>query len=101
MKQKKHQPPLSIKQQIENLKTLGLIIEDETLAATFLNDVSYFRFIKAYSLELKPKNANYYSHVSFNQLRELYLFNSNFRHLLFIEIAKIEINLRCRLANHF
>jgi len=34
-------------------------------------------------------------------LVELYLFNANFRHVLFEQIEKIEVNLRCRLANYF
>lgn len=101
MEPKKQQPPLSIEEQIENLKSLGLIIEDESLARDFLNDVSYFRFIKAYSLGLKPKNENYYEGITFNQLQELYLFNANFRQLLFCEIEYIEVNLRCRIANFF
>lgn len=32
------------------------------------NDVSNFRFIKTYSLGLKPKNGNYYEGVTFDQL---------------------------------
>lgn len=32
------------------------------------NDVSNFRFIKTYSLGLKPKNGNYYEGMTFNQL---------------------------------
>ena len=45
---KEHQPALDIKQQIDNLKGKQLIIEDEKAASDFLNDVSYFRLIKAY-----------------------------------------------------
>ena len=101
MELKEQQEPLSVEDQIKNLKSLGLIIEDEDLAASFLNDVSYFRFIKAYSLGLKRKNSNYHSGVSFNQLMELYLFNSNLRQLMFAQIEHIEVNLRCRVANHF
>lgn len=101
MELRKQQEPLSVQQQIENLKTLNLIIEDENLAARFLNDVSYFRFIKAYSLGLKPKNGSYRDGVTFHQLMELYLFNSNFRQLLFPLIERVEINLRCRIANYF
>ena len=101
MELKEQQELLSVEDQIENLKSLGLIIEDEDLAASFLNDVSYFRFIKAYSLGLKRKNINYHSGVSFNQLMELYLFNSNLRQLMFAQIDHIEVNLRCRVANHF
>lgn len=52
---KQHQPPLNLDEQIENLKSLGLIIENEDKAREFLNDVSYFRLVKAYSLGLKEK----------------------------------------------
>ena len=101
MSTKKQQMALTIMEQIENLKALNLTIEDEDFAVQFLNDVSYFRFIKAYSLGLKPKNGNYYDGVTFEQLVELYLFNANFRQLLFAQIEKVEVNLRCRISNYF
>ncbi|MCC8026334.1 MAG: Abi family protein [Clostridium sp.] len=101
MEPKKHQAALSVEEQIENLKALNLTITDEAFAVCFLNDVSYFRFIKAYSLGLKPKNGDYYDGVTFEQLVELYLFNANFRQLLFAQIEKVEINLRCRVSNYF
>lgn len=71
---KEQQSPLTVDEQIENLKSLKLEIPDEEFARGFLNDVSYFRFIKAYSLGLKPKNGNYYEGVTFDQLVELYRF---------------------------
>ena len=37
--QKIHQPPMTIEEQVEKL-----------------NDISYFRLIKAYSLNIKPRN---------------------------------------------
>lgn len=98
---KKQQPALTVDEQIENLKSLKLEISDEDFAREFLNDVSYFRFVKAYSLGLKPKNGNYYPGVTFDQLAELYRFNSNFRALLFPLIERVEINLRCRVSNYF
>lgn len=96
-----HQPPLTIEEQVKNLKEIGLIIDDEDYAWKILNDISYFRLIKAYSLNLKPKNGEYHEGVTFGQIVELYLFNANFRQILFPEIEKIEINTRCRIANYF
>lgn len=101
MIQKEHQAPLTIEEQLRNLKELGLIIEDEAFAKHFLNDVSYFRLIKGYSLGLKPKNGQYTQGTTFSQLVQLYKFNCKFRQLLFPQIERIEINLRCRVANHF
>ncbi|MGN0594826.1 MAG: Abi family protein [Hominimerdicola sp.] len=92
---------MSIDEQVNNLKSLGLIINDESYAKKFLNDVSYFRLIKAYSLGLKSKNSNYFSDITFDHIVELYLFNANFRQLLFAQIERVEVNLRCRIANYF
>lgn len=98
---KKHQPPMTIDEQVENLKSIGMIIEDEAYAKKILNDISYFRLIKAYSLNLKTKNGDYEGKVKFEQIVELYLFNANFRQIIFPEIEKVEINIRCRIANYF
>lgn len=92
---------MSIDEQVENLKQLGLIIDDDEGVKDFLNDVSYFRLIKAFSIGLKKKNDVYGKDVTFNEIRELYLFNCNFRQALFVQIEKVEINLRCRIANYF
>ena len=98
---KQHQPSMTIEEQVENLKSIGLIVNDEEYAKKILNDISYFRLIKAYSLNLKPKNGNYENDVTFEQIVELYLFNANFRQIIFPEIEKVEINVRCRIANYF
>ena len=101
MSKKTHQPPLNIEDQIKNLQSLGLLIPDEECAKGLLNDISYFRLIKGYSHGLKPKNGNYSKGVSFDDIVELYLFDSNLRQLLFPLIERVEVNLRCRVANYF
>ena len=98
---KKHQMPMTIEEQVDNLKSLGLVINDEEYSKRILNDILYFRLIKAYSLGFKPKNGNYDEGVTFEQIVELYLFNSNFRQITFAEIEKIEVNVRCRISNYF
>lgn len=98
---KQHQPSMTIEEQVKNLKNIGLTVKDEEYAKKILNDISYFRLIKAYSLNLKPKNGNYEDKVTFEQIVELYLFNANFRQIIFPEIEKVEINVRCRIANYF
>jgi abortive infection bacteriophage resistance protein len=98
---KEHQPSMNVDEQIENLKSKGLIFEDEEKAKSFLNDVSYFRMVKAYSLGLKVKNENYNEGVRFEDIIGRYLFNSNLRQVVLVQIEKVEVNLRCRLTNYF
>lgn len=92
---------MTIDEQVENLKNIGLIVDDEEYVKKILNDISYFRLIKAYSLNLKSKNGCYNKQTTFKEIVDLYLFNSNFRQLIFPEIEKVEINVRCRLANFY
>lgn len=100
MELKQQQPAMDVDEQIDNLKKLGLIINDEDYAKTILNDISYFRLIKAYGLGLKKKNGSFDGQTTFEQIVELYLFNANFRQLLFARIEQVEVNLRCRIANY-
>ena len=44
---KNHQPPMTIDEQVKNLKSIGLIVEDEEYAKKILNDISYFRLINS------------------------------------------------------
>ena len=97
---KKHQPSLDIEGQISNLEEKGLIINDIDFAKRILNDISYFRLIKGYSLEFKPKNGKYNPNTTFEKILDLYFFDEEMRHELFIIIETIEVNARCRIANH-
>lgn len=95
------QAPITIDEQIDNLQRKKLIIDDLGQARAFLCNVSYFRFIKAYSLGLKPKNGDYYDGVTFNQLSEIYEFNRRLRQIIFPLAENIEIRLRCSISNFF
>ena len=57
MSLKKHESALTIEEQVNNLKSLNLIIKDEQLAKDFLNDISYFRFI---SMDISFRKAVWY-----------------------------------------
>lgn len=98
---KEHQPAFTITMQIDNLKSKGLIINDENYAQEMLRNVSYFSLIKAYSLGLKNKDGNYHAGTAFEDIVQLYKFNSKFRQAVFSQVEKIEVRLRCSLANYF
>lgn len=95
------QPALSVDEQVQNLVDKGLLIEDIDGAKKYLSHVSYFRLIKAYSLEFKPKNGNYSPGTTFRNLVDIYNFDIKLRQILFPIIEYIEIDLRCKIANYF
>ena len=98
---KTHQPPLSVEEQVNNLKKLNLIIDDDERVTEVLNRVSYFRLVKAYGVGLKSKNNDFDGSVKFDDLVALYDFDTELRQLLIAQIEKVEITFRCRLANYF
>lgn len=97
---KTHQAPIDVNKQIENLIALGLKIENRNYAKSVLNRVSYYRLIKAYSLTLKEEK-KYIEGTAFENIVELYLFDMEFRHILFSVIEHIEVHLRAVIANYF
>lgn len=98
---KELQEPIEVDAQILNLIFKNLIIDDIESATAFLNKVSYFRFVKAYSLGLKPRNGNYYDGVSFTQISEIYEFNKRLRQIIFPLAEHVEVRLRCAVSNCF
>ena len=97
---KSYQPPISIDKQIENLVSLGLEIKDTSYAKDVLNRISYYRLIKAYSITLK-EDGRYIEGTTFENIVELYLFDMEFRHILFSLIEHIEVYLRAVITNYF
>ena len=102
MGQKTHSLPMTVDEQIKNLKELNLIIDDEDDAREKLTRVSYYRLIKAYSSSLKNRKSGIYKrNTKFDDIYQLYEFDNKLRYLLFPEFEKIEVTLRCRIVNHF
>lgn len=97
---KLHQDPIDLDKQIENLLSLGLIVNDKVYAKELLKRISYYRVIKAYSITLK-ENGRYREGTTFEDIVNLYLFDMGLRHALFPLIEHIEISLRAAIANFF
>lgn len=97
---KTYQNPIDIDKQIENLKTIDLEINDINYAKQVLKRISYYRLIKAYSITLKEKG-KYVKGTKFEDIVNLYKFDVELRHLIFIVIEYIEVALRAEITNHF
>ena len=97
---KSHQAPIDVNEQIENLISLDLKIEDKDYAKSVLNRVSYYRIVKAYSITLK-ENGKYIDGTTFENIVDLYLFDMELRHILFSLIEHIEVHLRAVITNYF
>ena len=86
---------------IDILKARGLSITDEAKAQHYLSNIGYYR-LSAYMFPLlrMPKEEHIFKNgASFDKVMMLYRFDKKLRMLLFNEIEKIEVAVRCTIVN--
>ena len=89
----------TIDEQLEILKSRGLIIEDESIAKEFLLYNNYYR-VSGYSLTLR-KNDIFYESTTFQNIIDIYNFDHEFRHIILKYIEKIEVKFKSIYAYEF
>ena len=92
-------PAISFQQQVDALKKKGLTFQDETTSRIFLENISYYR-LRAYTYPFQdndnPKHP-FIKQVSFEEIIDLYNFDSKLRTLVFDALEKIEIAFRTQI----
>ena len=94
--------PISVKDQVAQLKARGLIVEDAGNAEKTLSVISYFRFANY----LRPYERDRSSHAFkfgklFSDAVRLYYFDKKLRSILFNAIQTVEIALRTSVIRNF
>lgn len=90
---------LNIDEQLELLKSRGLVVKDEERAKSFLERNNYYR-ISGYSLTLRSHDV-FHSDATFQNIIDIYTFDHEFRHLLLKYIEIIEITVKSIYAYEF
>ncbi|WP_294353305.1 Abi family protein [uncultured Clostridium sp.] len=90
-------PPKTFDEQIEILKSRGLMIEDEEYAKFILSNVNYYRFT-AYLLPFKNEDDTYKEGITFKKISLIYNFDRELRALLIEILSSIEISFRTYIA---
>ena len=100
---KNNKKATNIEDQLEKLKTRGMIIDNEKKAKENLLDIGYYRlgfywfpFEKTYPRK-NNRTHDYNEGTKFDFAIKLYYFDFDFRNLLLRYISRIEINFRTRL----
>jgi abortive infection bacteriophage resistance protein len=93
--------PLTIQEQIDQLKKRGLVIEDFDKADHYLSQINYYR-LAGYWWPMQSDKTNHIfkPQSRFSDVMALYNFDRELRLLLFDVIEKIEISLRTKLVYH-
>ena len=91
-------PTLDINQQIELLKSRGLLVENVQYAKSILSNISYYR-LSAY-MKFYQDNDIFKEHITFEDIVYLYNFDKELKSLLFENIRLVEISLRTKICLH-
>lgn len=94
-----NKPAISIADQIVKLKGRGLIIADESKAASYLSNISYYR-LRAYTYPFQDNTTDQHpftSKITFEEIISLYVFDRQFRLFVLDAIEKIEISMRTQV----
>ena len=96
---------LTIQQQIERLKARGLIIDDDSIAANYLSNISYYR-LRAYTFPFQSNDEEKEHHfisdnIHFSDIIDLYCFDRKLRTLIFNAIENIEVAIRTKITYQY
>lgn len=83
------------------LQSRGLVVSNPAKAERYLNYIGYYR-LSAYMyplLQIPKEQHQYKQGATFNQVMMLYRFDKKLRMLIFNEIEKIEVAVRCAIVN--
>lgn len=94
-----NKPALNVDEQIELLKSRGLIINNAEFAKQILSNITYYR-LSCYMKYFQIDKDEYTKNVKFEDIVELYNFDEELRDLIFKYIKIIEISIRAKISLH-
>ncbi|WP_417796374.1 Abi family protein [Terasakiella pusilla] len=101
-KQPYNKPPLSIEDQLNRFQERGLAIPDRQEAENYLNYIGYYRlsgYTRVYRNWGCEDQEQYKEGTSFNQVRDLYIFDRLLRNHMMDALERIEIAIKAILSN--
>jgi abortive infection bacteriophage resistance protein len=90
-------PPLTYQQQVELLKTRGLVVTNSAIAAKFFTQVNYYRF-SAYCIPFQSAHDVFSLGITFEKIVELYRLDEILRNDYLEMLSPIEVFLRTRIV---
>lgn len=93
-------PPTTFQEQVDLLKTRGLIINDSEKALQNISRINYYR-LSSYFVPFQINRNLFKPETSIEEIFELYKFDKKIRSLIFGALEIVEITLRTKIAYHF
>ena len=103
MKRQYNKPPLTFEEQLAQLISRGLIVDNKTFSILKLSTISYYR-LSAYWYPFRQRNSGgnvtdtFVSNTTFNECLNLYEFDRKLRLLVLDAIERIEVAVRTKIT---
>lgn len=94
-----NQKPITIDNQLSKLKDRGMNFDDEELAKSYLNRVSYFRMKYFWTDMIDETSGDFKGNVYFRNIIERYEFDKSLRQIIFNAIETLEVGLRTKIIS--
>lgn len=89
--------PTTIDEQIELLRSRGILIDNYDSAYAFLKNTAYYK-VSAYLLPFKTSPISYKVGTKYSQIIKIFEFDSHMRNLFLFAIEKIELSIKSTLS---
>lgn len=89
--------PTTIDEQIELLRSRGILIDNYDSAYAFLKNTAYYK-VSAYLLPFKTGPNSYKIGTKYSQIIKIFEFDSHMRNLFLFAIEKIELSIKSTLS---
>lgn len=93
-------PPTTFQEQVDLLKSRGLIINDSEKALQNISRINYYR-LSSYYVPFQINRNLFKPETSIEKIFRLYGFDKKIRSLIFGALEIVEITLRTKIAYHF
>ncbi len=94
-------PFKTISEQIEIMRSRDLIVEDEIDVGNYLLSNNYYNIINGYSKFFPRNGEKYTNRTTFNEVKQLYLFDLELKQGMFKAILLAESHIKSIFAYHF
>lgn len=91
----------TLDEQIDILKSRGLVFNDEERAKQYLLSQNYYNLINGYAKFFPREGENYTSQTNFDEITGLYVFEREFKQVLLLAILEAETHLRAIFSYRF
>lgn len=91
----------TFEQQLEKIKSKGIIVDDEEMTLQILRDEGYYNIVSGYCEYYRDKHKKMYKGTHFSHIESLYVFDNILKNIIYKYASKVECHIKAQVAHTF